>query len=64
MSLELLKAQEVAKITRLSVPMVYKLVAQGKLPHYRIERAVRISRDDLENYLATRRQLGARGSRV
>lgn len=64
MSLELLKPKEVAKITRLSVPMIYKLIGQGKLPHIRIERAVRVDRADLEEFLRQRRQVGARGNRV
>ena len=60
MMFELLKPLEVAKITQLSVPMVYKLVAQGKLPHIRIERAVRIDRADLEEFLRQRRYVGAK----
>jgi len=58
MKFELLKPREVAKITRLSEPMIYKLINQGKLPHIRIERAVRIDRADLEEFLRQRRRVG------
>ena len=60
MSFELLKPSEVAEITKLSEPMIYKLISEGKLPHIRIERAVRIDRADLEEFLRQRRCVGAK----
>jgi excisionase family DNA binding protein len=59
MTLELLKAEDVARITRLSLPMVYKLIGQGKLAHIRIGRSVRVDRADLDEFLCQRRYVGA-----
>ena len=56
--MELLKPREIAKILKLSEPMVYKIISQGQLPHYRLGRAIRVAREDLENYLVTRRRVG------
>jgi len=42
---------EVAAVLKLSRSKVYEMIAQGKLPVYRIEGAVRVSEDDLLEYL-------------
>ncbi len=49
---QLLTAGEVAELLRLPVSTVYELARTGRLPHLRIGRAMRFSRDDLETYLA------------
>lgn len=53
--MKLLKIYEAA--TRLSVSsrFVYRLVDEGKIASYRIGSAVRISEEDLDIYLASRR---------
>jgi excisionase family DNA binding protein len=58
--MELLKPGEIAKILKLSEPYIYKLISRGAMPHFRFGRAVRVAREDLENYFATRRQVGVR----
>ena len=59
---QLLTAEEVAELLRLPVSTVYDLARTGRLLHLRIGRALRFSRDDLEEHLAERcrAQLGRR----
>jgi excisionase family DNA binding protein len=49
---QLLTAREVAELLRLPVSTVYELARTGRLPHLRIGRAMRFSREDLEEHLA------------
>lgn len=49
---QLLTAREVAELLRLPVSTVYELARTERLPHLRIGRAMRFSREDLEAYLA------------
>jgi excisionase family DNA binding protein len=58
----LLTAEDVAELLRLPVSTIYDLARTGRLPHLRIGRALRFSRDDLEAHLAEccRAQLTAR----
>jgi excisionase family DNA binding protein len=49
---QLLTAREVAELLRLPVSTVYELARTERLPHLRIGRAMRFSREDLETYLA------------
>ena len=49
---QLLTAREVAELLRLPVSTVYDLARTGRLPHLRIGRAMRFSREDLEEHLA------------
>ena len=49
---QLLTAREVADLLRLPVSTVYELARTERLPHLRIGRAMRFSREDLETYLA------------
>lgn len=51
----LLKPKEVADRLRVTPAMVYMLVDQGKIGSYRVNSAVRISEEDLEKYLQSRR---------
>ena len=59
---QLLTAEEVAELLRLPVSTIYDLARTGRLPHLRIGRALRFSRNDLEVHLAERcrAQVGAR----
>lgn len=53
----LLKVREVARRLNLSVSKVYALLDQGKLPHHRIDAAIRVSEQQLADYLeATKRE--------
>ncbi|HWE32530.1 MAG TPA: helix-turn-helix domain-containing protein [Solirubrobacteraceae bacterium] len=51
---QLLTAEEVAELLRLPVSTIYDLARTGRLPHLRIGRALRFSRNDLEVHLAER----------
>ncbi len=51
---QLLTAEEVAELLRLPVSTIYDLARTGRLPHLKIERALRFSRSDLEARLAER----------
>ena len=47
----LLKATEVARILNISQSLVYRLIHSGKIPHIRINQAVRIHHDDLFKFI-------------
>ena len=47
----LLNVTDIAKRLRLSVSMVYQLVAERKISHRRIGGAIRFAESDLEEYL-------------
>lgn len=47
----LLTVKEVAAMMRVSPMTVYRLVKAGEIPSYRIERQVRLSEDDVHEYL-------------
>jgi excisionase family DNA binding protein len=49
--MEMLKASEVAERMSVSRSTVYYLAAQGKLPGYRIGRALRFMEDDVKAYI-------------
>lgn len=51
MDAELLTAQEVADLLRVSTMTVYRLIRQGELPAVRVGRSYRVRRPDLEAYL-------------
>lgn len=51
----LITADEVAERLGVSLRTVRRLIEAGELPVHRIGRAVRISEDDLERFVATRR---------
>ncbi len=54
MSLELLHVALVADRLGLSRAQVYRLISKGKMPSVRIGRAVRVPRDLLEEWIASR----------
>ena len=47
----LLKASEVARILNISRSLVYRLIHNGKIPHIRINQAVRIYQNDLDKFV-------------
>lgn len=55
MTTPLLKPAEVAERLNIATSLVYQLVSDKKLASYRINSSVRISEDDLNDYLETRR---------
>ena len=62
MQMTLLTVAEVAKRLGVSTALVYQLVAQGRLPCYRIglrRGAIRFAESDVEAYLASCRVEGA-----
>jgi excisionase family DNA binding protein len=50
----MLKVSEVANRLRLSQSKIYELVERGALPHYRIEGSIRVSEEQLSQFLAER----------
>jgi excisionase family DNA binding protein len=48
---QLLKASEVARILNISRSLVYRLIHSGKIPHIRINQAVRVHNDDLNRFI-------------
>lgn len=48
---DILTVPEIARFMKLSKVMIYKLIETGELPHYRIGRAVRVSREQFEQWL-------------
>jgi len=54
----LLTVRAVAARLGVSTATVYKLVAQGDLPHARVSNAIRISPDDIAAYLVRCRSAG------
>jgi excisionase family DNA binding protein len=45
------KVTELAKLLDLHPSTLYREVAQGRIPHYRVGKAIRISVADAEEYL-------------
>lgn len=54
----LISVPQMAKRLGVSVPMGYKLIALGRLPHISVEGAIRIDPEDLEEYKKGRRTVG------
>ena len=52
---QLYTAAEVAEILHVSERQVRRQIKSGELPHYKIGTAIRVSRADLEAFLAQRR---------
>lgn len=51
MSDEFYRVNDIAKLLKVSLSLVYRLVERGELQSYRIGGAVRISKEQLEAYL-------------
>jgi excisionase family DNA binding protein len=65
-SMQLLKTAEVATRLNCSPSFVYDLIATGRLKHHRLGRGqggVRVSEDQLQEYLQTTERGGAAGPR-
>ena len=48
----LLTVRQAADMLTVSTRKVYNLITEGKLPHYRIDNAIRVAVADVEDYLA------------
>ena len=60
---EFYTVQQLADLLQLTEMTIYRMVARGDLPHYKIGRAKRFRSDDLEQYLADRRVPGSEKDR-
>ncbi len=49
---------EVAEMTGLSKPFIYKLIADGKIPSVQIGRSICVLRDDLIAFMQDHRTVG------
>ena len=52
----MLKIAEVAERLKVSISLVYRLIANGDLPSYRVATAIRVREADLVSYLEANRQ--------
>ncbi len=52
---QLLGVRQVAKRLQVSTATVYKLCDRGELPHTRVVNVIRVTQDDLEEFIAQRR---------
>ncbi len=48
---DIMTVQEVSKYLKIALKTAYTLVSQGDIPSFRIGKAVRVRREDLENYI-------------
>ena len=53
---DLLTPKEVANLLRIGRSALYEWLAFGKLPYYKLGRAIRIHRKDVENFLRAGRR--------
>lgn len=53
--MELLTPQETSEVLKVSITTVYRLVERRELPVYRVGRALRFSKQDVADYLASGR---------
>ena len=61
----MLKVRQVASRLNVSPSKVYELIETGKLGHYRMDGAIRVSEDQVREYLeSTRREPAARESKT
>ena len=54
--LEFLTVKQVAARLKSGLPLVYTLIRNGDLPHYRFGRQIRIDEKDFEQYLIKSRK--------
>jgi excisionase family DNA binding protein len=55
---QLLTPKQVAKLLAVTEVCVYQWAKRGVLPHLKIEKCVRFSKDDLRSFLEQRRAAG------
>lgn len=53
--LQLLTPKQVAKLLVVTEVCVYQWAKRGIIPHYKVEKCVRFSKDDLKSFLESRR---------
>ncbi len=54
---DLLTAKEVAKLLAVTEVCVYQWAKRGIIPHYKVRKCVRFSRDDLMTFLESKKVL-------
>jgi excisionase family DNA binding protein len=52
---DLLTADEISKMLKVSKIAVYQWARRGLLPHYKIEKCIRFAREDIQVFLRKRR---------
>ena len=53
--LQLLTPKQVAKLLAVTEVCVYQWAKRGIIPHYKVEKSVRFSKDDLRAFLESRK---------
>ena len=51
----LLSPHDVAKLLRVAPVTVYKWAGRGLLPHFKLEKVIRFSEQDIENFVRERK---------
>ena len=59
-SIEVLRADQIAKLLNVKTDTVYKWCARGLIPHYKVEKCVRLKLNDVQSFLEDRRIVTAR----
>ncbi len=55
--IDVLTVDEVAKLLKLSKITIYRLIKTGEIPAYKIGASWRVNREDLENYIESKKKL-------
>ena len=55
-NIRLLKAEEVAQVLGVSRSKIYKMMREKEIPTITLGKNVRVSRDDLENFISENRE--------
>lgn len=55
METRMLKIEDVAEMTQLSVSHIYALVSKAEIPHFKIGSALRFTETDIINWLRSKR---------
>ncbi len=58
-SREFYTVSQLAQLLQLTEMTIYRIISRGELPHYVIGRVKRFRASDLEEFLASRRQVGS-----
>ncbi len=59
--IDVLTVDEVAKLLKLSKITIYRLIKTGEIPAYKVGASWRINKEDLENYIESKKKLRAKG---
>ncbi len=55
--IDVLTVDEVAKLLKLSKITIYRLIKTGEIPAYKIGASWRVNKEDLENYIESKKKL-------